>query len=191
MKVYESIISILERKGPLPIPSICHELNEELFANRKKPLLPSHIKSIVTKKKDLFDINGENISIHPNIYPISLSVSIDGYSGPSYQVRINFLSKRFIMWEWRGKEYCEPFSPFQPKKAGNVEEFKRELYSIKIWQWEPGYQKEEGIILEGKYWSVQLKTKGKIYESDGTDCFPPNWFHFCRAIERLTGCPFC
>lgn len=190
MKVYETIISILEEQGPLPIPAICQEVNKVLQTHREKPLMPSHIKSIVTRKRDLFHTNGESIAIHPDKYPYSLKATLDGYSGASYQVHVYFTKNRFTFFEWRNKENSMLHTDTQPKIPGNINEFKREIYSMKIWEWEPTYLKEEGIILEGKYWSVRLNTKGKVYQSVGTDCFPANWERFCRAVEKLTATPF-
>ncbi|WP_335717358.1 hypothetical protein [Neobacillus niacini] len=71
-----------------------------------------------------------------------------------------------------------------------MEEFKSEIYSLNIWEWERSYRKEEGIILDGMFWSIKLNTKGKIYESEGIECFPREWERFCQAVENLTGIPF-
>lgn len=190
MKIYETILSILEKKGPLPIPTVCREVNHALTTHREKPLLPSHIKSIVTRKKDLFLIHGGKISINPDIYPFSLMATLEGFGGISYQVRVNFVKNHFASLEWRDKEHKRPSSDFLPRTPGNLEEFKREIYSLKIWEWDSNYRNEDGIVLEGKYWSIKLKTMGKEYVSEGTQCFPANWDKFCKAVERLTGSTF-
>jgi hypothetical protein len=190
MRVYETILSILEKNGPLPIPIICNEVNQVLSTNRGQLLLPSHIKSIANRKKDLFHMNGGKISIHPDKCPLSLIVTLEGFGGASHQVRVNFLKNRFAALEWRNKDHIGPVSDFQPKRPGDIEDFKRELYTINIWGWEPTYRKEAGIVLEGKYWSVKLKTKGKVFESEGTECFPNNWDKFCSSVEKLTCTPF-
>lgn len=190
MRVYETILSILEEKGPLPIPAICHEVNQVFVTNREKPILPAHIKSIVTRKKDIFRVSGGRISIHPDKYPYSLIASLEGFGEISYQVRVNFVKNRFAALVWRSKENHQPFSDVQTIVPGELEEFKRDLYSMKIWEWKPTYRSEDGIILEGKYWSVKLITKGKVYESEGTESFPGNWDKFCKAVEKLTGTPF-
>lgn len=190
MRVYETIISILEEKGPLPIPAICNEVNQVLVTNREKPILPEHIKSIVTRKKDLFRVNGGRISIHPDKYPFSLIATLECFAGISCQVRVNFVKNRFAALEWRNKENWRPFSDFHATAPGDLEEFKRELYTMNIWDWRQTYRNEDGIILEGKYWSVKLITKGKIYESEGTESYPKNWAQFCKAVEKLTGSPF-
>jgi hypothetical protein len=190
MKVFETILSILEEKGPLPIPAICNEVNQVLTTHREKPILPAHIKSIVTRKNDLFRVNGGRISIHPDKYLLSLMATLEGFGGISYQVRVNFTKNRFAALEWRNKDNCQPFSDLQAASVGNVENFKREIYSMNIWDWEPTYRNDNGIILEGKYWSVKLKTKGKVYESGGTESFPENWDKFCKVVEKLTGTSF-
>lgn len=190
MRVYETIIAILEEKGPLPIPTICQEVNQILTPLLEKPLLPSHIKSIVTRKKELFHKQDGRVSINQDKYPTSLIATIEGFEGISYRVHVNFIMNQFISMEWRNKDNLRPFTDFQSKSAGSIEEFKRELYAINIWEWEPSYQKEGGIVLEGKYWSVRLTSKGKVYESKGMELYPPNWNRLCKAIERLTGRPF-
>lgn len=146
MRVYEKILSILGEKGPLPIPTICDEVNQIFHSNSEKLILPEHIKSIVTSKKDLFRVNGERISIHPDKYPFSLIASLECFGGISYQVRVNFVKNRFAALEWRNKENWQPFSSFQDCTPGNLEDFKREIYMMNIWDWKPTYRNEDGII---------------------------------------------
>jgi hypothetical protein len=121
---------------------------------------------------------------------ISLIADIDGFSGVSYKVNIDFYRNRFTVFEWRNKDNILPFTNFERKSIGSMEDFKREIYLMKIWEWERTYRKEAGIILDGKYWSIKLNTKGKVYESEGMESFPPDWNRFCQAIEKLTGIPF-
>lgn len=187
MKVYETIISILDEKGPLSIPLICKEVNKQLVTDREKPLLPSQIKSIVSRKKDLFQIKEGNISIQPDKYPYLLNAFIDRDNGISYQVKIDFLKKRFTFFEWRsaGNKNTDPC--YRPRKLGSLDVFKQEIFTMKIWEWKPYYQKAEGIILGKTNWKVKLETKGKSYISEGTDCYPEHWNHFCKSMERLIG----
>lgn len=190
MRVYETILSILDEKGPLPIPKICREVNEALSPLREKPLLPSQIKSIVSRKKDLFLINGEKIVIHPDIHPISLTATIERFGGISYKIQVHFLKNRFLFWVWRNRVQLQPFTDFQTVTPGSMEEFKRELYFLKLWEWDRTYRKGDGIILDGVYWSVKLQTNGKYYECEGTESFPANWTQFLRAAEKLIGVSF-
>ncbi|HLO13143.1 MAG TPA: hypothetical protein VK190_13120 [Pseudoneobacillus sp.] len=130
------------------------------------------------------------LSIHPDKNPISLIATQEGIGGISYQVRVNFEKKRFASLEWKSNRNGQPFSNINLAKPGSLDVFKREIYSMNLWDWKPCYQKETGIILGGTYWSVKLKTKGKIYESEGTEYYPPNWDKFCQEVEKLTGTPF-
>lgn len=121
---------------------------------------------------------------------ISLIAGIDGYSGVSYKVHVDFFRNQFTVFEWRNKENLQPFTNVERTSIGSMADFKKEIYLMKIWEWEPSYRKEEGIVLEGKYWSLKLNTKGNSYESEGMECFPSDWERFCTAIEKLTGTPF-
>lgn len=188
--MYETILSILDQKGPLPIPMICYEVNETLSPVREKPLLPSQIKSIVSRKKELFHINGESISVHPDIYPKRLTATIDRFGGVSYKVQVDFPRNRFLFWTWRNKNQIQPFANVQAVQPGSIEDFKRELYSLKIWEWDRTYRKGDGVILDGTYWSVRLQTNGKVYECEGTECFPGNWSQFLKTVEKLAGVSF-
>ncbi|XJZ25813.1 hypothetical protein ACF5W4_10370 [Bacillota bacterium Lsc_1132] len=190
MKVFETIISILEDKGSMSIPAICNEVNRRLFSYRDKPLLPSHIKAIVNRKKDLFQIREGKISIHPDKQPFFLVATLDGEHGICYQVNVNFTKKRFTFFEWRNLSGQEGRNLNLPKEPGDLEEFKNELFSLKIWEWQPLYASSEGITLGDTNWTVKLVTSGKIYYREGTDCYPAEWRRFCRAIEKLTGSNF-
>lgn len=190
MKVFETIISILDDKGPLPITAICKEVNRMQFTYREKPFLPSQIKSIVAKKKDLFLIQEGNISINPDKHFILLVATLEGDDGISYQVKVNFIQKRFTFFEWRNIGDSQLNNKFIPKSPGDLDEFKREIFTIGLWKWVPTYGLEEGITLGKKNWSIKLETQSKTYSCEGTDCFPKNWRKFCKAIEKLTGSTF-
>lgn len=189
MKVYETIISILEDKGPLSIPSICSELNQMLDTPRDKPVLPSQIKSIVSRKKDLFHIMDGNISIKPDKQPLFLIFILDGNDGITYQVNVNFTNKRFTYFEWRCKGKLDRKNARVPNQPGDIDEFKRAIFALKWWKWLPAYGKKEGIVI-GPNWSFQIKTKSKMYKSEGVEGYPENWTRFCKAVEKLTGLPF-
>lgn len=120
----------------------------------------------------------------------SLIAGIDGFSGTSYKVYVNFYRNQFTVFEWRNKDSILPFANHERQTIGSMEVFKREIYYMKIWEWQPSYRKEKGIILDGKYWSVKLSTKEKVYDSEGIECFPHEWERFCHAVEKLTGTPF-
>ncbi|WP_042457416.1 hypothetical protein [Neobacillus dielmonensis] len=139
----------------------------------------------------LFDKNGRRTSIPPSRVLQSLTVKVERFGGESQQVRIDFLKKRFVFVVWRSPGDSKPSSENLPLGLpGSVETFKRELYNFDIWSWDSVYYKEDGIILDGKYWSVELETKVKVYQSNGIECFPSNWVLLCKSIEKLIGAPF-
>lgn len=190
LKVYESIITVLEEKGPLPILKICREVNRMLVADREKALLPSQIKSIVTRKHDLFLNKEGNISIRPDKQLLHLVFILDGEQGISYRVNVNFIKKRFIFCEWRNIGVAEAKQMDREKEPGDLTLFKREIFSLELWKWKSSNRKEAGIVLGAINWKLSLETKGKTYMSEGSDKFPENWNKFCKALEKLTGSTF-
>ncbi|MCH6267484.1 MULTISPECIES: hypothetical protein [Neobacillus] len=120
----------------------------------------------------------------------SLSVSLECFEGISHHVSINFLKERFVYTEWRNQPEQHSVSPLPVFKPGSLEQFKRKIYSMRIWEWEPTYQKENGIVLDGNFWTVTLKTQEKTYEFGGMESFPANWGRFLKALEMLVGVPF-
>jgi hypothetical protein len=191
VNIYETIISILDEKGPLTIPLICQEINQLKVTDRKDPVLPSHIKSIVARKKDLFRVREGNISIAPDKYPYSLTAILEGDEGITYQVNVNFLKKRFSFFEWRNKGSQKSDHDNCARKLGSIDEFKREIMAMKLWEWESFYGTGEvGITLGKTNWTIKLQTKSKKYISEGTDCYPEKWTEFCQSIEKFSGVPF-
>jgi hypothetical protein len=190
VNIYETIILILDKKGPLSIPLICQEVNEMLVKNQSDPILPSHIKSIVTRKKDLFRVREGNISIAPDKNPYSITVILEGDEGISYQLNVDFIKKRFSFFEWRNKRHQKSSQTPPTRRLGNIDEFKRELMALKIWEWQSYYGAEVGITLGKTNWTVKLKTTSKTHVFEGTDCYPEKWAEFCQSIEKLAGVSF-
>ncbi len=190
MRIYEKILSILEEKGTLTVPLICKEVNH-LLPEREKPLLPSQVKSIVARKKDLFHVKNGNIMIHPDKSPQALIATLDNENGMSLKVKIDFSKKLFIYFEWRNRGIFDMNLDTSSRNFGDLDSFKKEIYALKIWEWAPIYGHTEGITIGKINWNVQLITAGKTYFSEGTDCYPENWHKFCKAIEKLTGTIFC
>lgn len=189
MRIYEKILSILEEKGALTVPLICKEVNH-LLQEREKPLLPSQVKSIVSRKKDLFDVKNGNITIHPDKRPQQLIVIVDKDNGITYKVKIDFSKKIFTYFEWRNKATVDTGINFAPRESGDLDSFKKEIYSLRLWEWGPFYGRAQGITIGKTNWRIKMTTNGKTYNSEGTDCFPENWNKFCKSIEKLTGTVF-
>jgi hypothetical protein len=190
VNIYETIISILDEKGPLSIPLICQEVNEQLVTDRSNPILPSHIQSIVTRKKDLFLVREGNISIAPDKHPYSITAILERDEGISYQLNVDFIKRSFSFFEWKNIGHQKGSLSPQTRRIGNIDEFKREIMGLKIWEWESYYGSEAGITLGKTNWTIKLNTKSKTYVFEGTDCYPEKWTEFCQSIEKMAGLSF-
>lgn len=190
MSMYEIILNILEKKGPVSLHSICDEMNEmsSIRSERKNPVQLSHVKSIVSRKKDLFQVEDDIVSIREEKELLSLSALIGGYPRPSYKIDVDFIHNRFYFFEWN-IDCAQPNRKERTIYIGDVEQFKKEIMRLKIWNWDKDYQLDS-LVLDGTSWSVKLKTKGMTYESEGLQSFPNNWSKFCRVVSNLIGIKF-
>jgi hypothetical protein len=189
MNMYELILNIIDQKGPTSIPSICEEVNRNpiFMQQRSKPVQLSQIKSVLTRKSDLFLVHNDVVSLLPEKELIELNVQTGGCGGPLRNVKVDFIKKDFTFFEWN-------FDPtkkleYEPLLYGSMDEFKQEIYRLKIWNWDLNYE-QEGIILDGMCWSISLETRTKTYKSQGLQTFPKEWARFCRALSKLTGKKF-
>ena len=188
--MYEAILDILEKKGNATIPVICQEMSEQdhhLVSERQDRVEPSYIKTLVSSNNELFLVKDDIVSIRPDKEPIMMTVVLHGYPGPEMRVRIDFKRNIFTYFEWHLDSKAS--GPLKVETFGSVEDFKKKLYPLKLWEWEEDYQ-TEGIVVDGTSWSVKLKTKGKTYESRGLDSFPNQWKEFCKAVSVLVGKKF-
>lgn len=190
MKLYEMILKIIKKNGPGTFHYICNEVNK--YQNRnsmeKKPLNVSHIKSVVSRKKDLFAVYDDVVYIRDELDFEYLTVTISNYPRPTYKVYVDFIKNRFFFYEWCIDSRPETRNQHEVQ-IGNVAEFKQELLPLEIWKWKRDYQLEE-LVLDGTSWSVQLKTRNYLFESEGLQAFPENWDEFCQAITKLIGFRF-
>lgn len=186
MHLYEIILSVIDQNGPASIPSICQHINEQpIYSNNREKLVQeSQIKSVLSKKKDLFTVKNEIVSIRPEKDFVSLNVELVKSSSPCLKIRVDFIRKNFIYFEVNMDQSNK--LQYQPVIAGSVDEFKQEIFRLKIWDWEANYE-PDGIILDGTSWSIVLKTRANTYKSSGLELFPKEWTKFCRALMKLTG----
>jgi hypothetical protein len=187
MNVYEAILAILEKKGPATIPSLCQEMNELTGRLQDKDLIvdPFHLKSIIHRKKEWFLLNGDVVSIRPDKDIVKLTAVLNGYPGPEVKIIADFERNTFVYFEWHfDKRKTCPLKLLERKDT--MEQFRKNLYDVHIWDWEEDYQ-AEGIIVDGTGWLVIMETKGGIYKREGLEAFPKEWKKFCRALRRLTG----
>nr|WP_295970599.1 hypothetical protein [uncultured Bacillus sp.] len=195
MNMYEIILNMIDKHGPVTIPSICIEINQnpEFIQKRKKPVQPSQIKSVINRKRDLFLLENEIVSLLPNKELLSLTFNMAVCRGPWVQVKVDFIKKVFTYFElnFESERTAKTSIASNPKmydiiETGNIDDFKQELYRLKIWNWNSNYE-QSGIILDGVNWSLRLETKAAVYKSEGYQCFPKNWFRFCHSLSMYIG----
>ncbi|RHW42230.1 hypothetical protein D1B31_06275 [Neobacillus notoginsengisoli] len=189
MQLLEGIIKILDEKGPLSLYSLCDEANG-LCLKEKAPLLPSEVKSILSRKNELFLVYNGIISIIPEKQPVILKAYSERPGKHAYQVKVNFSNGIFTFVEWRDKGFPAFQETPRERQPGDIRDFKAKLYHTQIWNWKRNYVKDRGIVLDGTSWSVSLQTRSGSYISSGINYFPANWTAFCMAISELTGSPF-
>jgi hypothetical protein len=190
MKMYEAILDILEKKGNATIPVICQEMSEQnhSIVNKGQDLVePSYIQTLLSSNNELFLVKDDIVSIRPDKEPNLMTIVLHGYPGPEMRVRIDFKRNTFTYFEWHLDSKAS--EPLKVGAFGSVEDFKKKLYPLKLWEWEEDYQ-TEGIVVDGTSWSVILKTIGKTYESRGLESFPTQWKEFCKAVSLLVGKEF-
>lgn len=189
MKMYETILDILEKQGPATIPSICQEISIRTNINSMSIPEPeqSFIKALIQRKADIFSFEEGIVSIRPERDPEMLVAVFHAFPGPELRVNVNFKRKTFTYFEWHLDSNTS--KPLKITLPGKIDDFKKELYLLKIWDWKEDYQ-SEGIIVEGNSWSVRLVTKSFVYESGGLNEYPINWKEFIQAISSLIGMQF-
>ena len=190
MKMYEAILNILGKKGNATIPLICQEMSEQnqsMISNTQNIIEPSYIRTLVSSNKELFLVKDDIVSIRPDKEPVMMTVVLHGYPGPEMRVRIDFKRNIFTYFEWHLDTKASQH--LKIGTFGSVEDFKKKLYPLRLWEWDEDYQ-TDGIVVDGTSWSVKLKTKGRTYESRGLDSFPKDWKEFCKAISILVGKKF-
>lgn len=189
MKIYETILDILETQGPTTIPLICQEISKRTnVSSMPAPeLAQSFIKALILRKAEIFSLRDGIVSIRPERDPDMLVAVYHAYPGPELRVNVNFKRKTFTYFEWHLDSNTS--KPLKITLPGKIDDFKKELYLLKIWDWKEDYQ-SEGIIVDGNSWSVRLVTKGFIYESGGLNDYPANWKEFIQAISSLIGIQF-
>lgn len=181
MSMYERIIEIIESEGPVSFHQICHEINKK---ENDKPIQLSQIKSVVNRKKDLFSIENDIVSIRKEKDLVSLTVSFGTFPGPYYRIHVNFKNKQVYIFEWDLDRSHERGT--NTIILGSVEQFKRTIFRLKLWNWDNDYDSNM-FSINSSNWYVKLVTKGSTYKSKGSDSYPKEWSKFRRAIKELIG----
>ena len=190
MNLYVLICSIIDRYGPTSILSICEKVNNhaQFMKERDKPVGQAQIKSVISRKKDLFAVHDDIVSLLPERVFVSMTAEIGACRGPWFKVKVDFVRKTFMVFGMN----LDPANEldYQPIVAGSTDEFKHEIFKMKLWNWEPSYERQE-IVLDGTCWSITLKTIGQTYKSEGLNVFPKEWAKFSKALSKLIGKKLC
>lgn len=190
MYMYEMILDILKKNGPTSIPSICQEMNEQTIQHddQEKVVQPQQVKKAISRKKDLFKVEDNVVFIDPEKDVQLLTVHLGGLIEPALTIKVDFIKNTFAFFQWHLDlvPRINHHSLQQVRFCGDVESFKKELYRLRLWEWDTDYHPDE-MVLDGLFWSVKLVTKSKVYESEGLQCFPKEWKKLCRALSKLTG----
>ncbi|WP_043933728.1 hypothetical protein [Bacillus sp. EB01] len=189
MKLYEGILRILDERGPLPFSFIYNEARN-LFNSNETAFDPGEVQNAVARKRDLFLINNEIVSIHPDKDLLQVHVFAEMPGKPACQCIINFEKERFVYTEWLDNGFPNHSPKHFPGTFGDIRLFKAAVYKLAIWDWEQTYITGEGIILNGNSWFVHIKTKTTEYKVSGHNGYPENWQSLCRALHVLTGSPY-
>lgn len=190
MAIYEKIFDILDKNGPASFAAIWKQINEMEMKNkvREKPVPLSQIKSVISRKKDLFEVENDVVFIREEKDFISLAAQVWGPFRPSYTVFVNFKKNDFYVVECSEQINGDEKLP-RTIHTGSVEQFKKEIFRLKIWNWEKDYHPQE-LVLDGISWYVKLEARGRTYVSEGFHAFPKEWKKFSEALSRLIGINF-
>lgn len=190
MHMYEVILKMIDKHGPVSIADICNKINENpLFILEKdKPVQAAQIKSAIRHKSELFTCENDVVSLLPDKEFISFVFNAGASKGPWVKVNVDFIKNIFTYFEWKAAtEHRDSNETIEDEMfPGNVTEFKQVLYRLQIWNWNRSYE-QEGIVLDGINWSLYLETKAKVYQMEGYQQFPDHWQRLCKALTELTG----
>ncbi|MFB6467151.1 hypothetical protein ACE38V_10020 [Cytobacillus sp. Hz8] len=183
MSIYEIILDIIGRKGPATIPTILQDMNQSTY-QKEKPIQLSQVKAAINRKKDLFAVEDNLVSILPEKELVSLSLSINHFD-VTYMITIDFCQKTFQFFEWYFQNQQHVMDD-SIKIIGSFDAFTKEIYRLKLWNWESNYQSAD-VHIGGTSWEIKLVTKASTYESRGYEKFPKEWRKFCSALSNLIG----
>jgi hypothetical protein len=138
--------------------------------------------------------------------PERLRISIGGYFGSCYEVKLKKGRLTYTHWPPRESSSREPEpqrEEIQPS-AKQWQTFRKSLDQLNIWCWREDYPNPPEVC-DGTNWSVEIAYTDKAIVSGGSNCFPgrngkalpvpadeaDNTFaKFCCAVASLIGRQF-
>ena len=178
--MYEKIIEVLESKGPTNLINLYEELNRgsvEMDHNNSI-IAMSSIKSVLSRKKDLFQVNEDIVSIHPEkeIKKLIIEYRIDEYQ--TFSMHIDFLRETYSIQEWSLGPIDSP-PDFKLIKSNQYKSLKRDLYRLKLWDW------TNKQYTDSTY-TVRLQTLNAAYTYKSSDLESKEWKHLKKFISMFT-----
>jgi hypothetical protein len=117
----------------------------------------------------------------------NIKAYVGGYSGPNYEVELDFENKQLI---WNGKGNLDETEE-SVIKTMDVDEYNNiieELKIINLLNWKANYI--DPGVLDGTQWSVEIQTDERMIRKSGSNRYPRTWNKFCSLIEKITGKAF-
>lgn len=176
--MYEKILDVLERRGPATIFSIYEEIknNPAVSIEDDKPIHLSSVKSAITRKKDLFQLADNMVSILPEKEINSISIEMEEHQKSWYKLTIDFILETYFMQEWHLLKHKQKMAIPQIDTEFDYFSLKKELYRLKIWDWEKGLHQGENK------WTIVLKTTNKEYRIMGSNVKAKEWKKINKKI---------
>ncbi|PKG22423.1 hypothetical protein [Niallia nealsonii] len=174
--MYEKILDVLERRGPATIYSIYDEIKNSSL-EEDKPVQLSSIKSAIIRKKDLFQLEDNIVSILPEKEINSISIEFEEYRSSWYKLTIDFILENYFMQEWHLLKNQQKMDIPQMAAEFDYLALKKELYRLKIWDWEKSLDQGEHT------WTIVLKTTNKEYRLMGCSLKAKEWKKINKKIE--------
>jgi len=180
--MYERIIEVLEENGPIPISTIYEKMvsSAKNSAVTDKEIQLSSVKSVISRKKDLFSVHNNIVSINPEkeISQITLDVK---RGNRSYRLKIDFLFEIYHLQSW---SFFSDNQGFTPKKIlfpyFSYTDMKKDLYKLKIWDWDS----DEGVYGRESLYTIQLKTTKSSYVHSYTEMKAKEWKKITKVISQ-------
>lgn len=124
--------------------------------------------------------------------PKQLSVSIGGYTGPSFAIE---LEGPYIQYTAYDSGFSDPRTEVIEVTDEQWQAFRTTLDSIDVWTWRSEYEVPE--IVDGTSWSVLIAWEDALIDSSGSNGFPgnptddgeptPEFNRFLNAVSSLLG----
>jgi hypothetical protein len=177
--LYEKIIDVLQQKGPTTLSAIFNELNSYL-GEEETPISMSSIKSVLSRKKDLFEVYDDIVSIHPEKEITKLIVEYKVNQEHSFSIHIDFDLRNYLIQEWSQFPIVIPpvFNKIEPEE---FDALRMELYRLKMWDWE-----EELLGIETVKCTSRLVTVTSTYTVDLVNMQSKEWRQLQKMISLFT-----